>query len=327
MLRRSTLMLLIGCLLHVNSFAVTIDWETVGDAGNAPYDGNGLGAVEYPFRISKFEITHRQYAEFLDAVASESDPYGLYNPNLGRDIEYSGIRQVGEPGNYSYELLERREERPMTWATFWRAIRFSNWMHNGQPTGPQGPDTTEDGAYTITEEGIANNTITRNPDAQIFIPSTDEWIKAAYYKGGGTDTGYWNFPYQSDEQTKASLPTDRPNTANISNFPAAGTVPVGLYTSSVGPYGTFDMGGNAWEWSDTISQVPPGFDWEPLRGRLGGGWLGDQPEVLSIDFKTKTGVTYIAVGVSGFRLASLIPEPGAHVLAIVAGLMLLSFRQ
>ena len=46
--------------------------------------------------------------------------------------------------------------------SFWNALRFSNWLHNGQPIGAQGNGTTEDGAYTITALGITSNSITRN---------------------------------------------------------------------------------------------------------------------------------------------------------------------
>ncbi len=191
-----------------------------------------------------------------------------------------GVSQQGEPGSYEYATLEFRANYPVAWASFWDAIRFANWLHNGQPSGPQGPETTEDGAYTITPEGIANNTITRNPDARVFIPSFDEWLKAGYYKGGGTDAGYWQFPYQSDEQTVPGRPPGEPNTANISGV-FLGAIEVGAFTASVGPYGTFDQGGNVWEWSETIIDSPVTFD-PILRGLHGGGWAGEQREVLSI---------------------------------------------
>ena len=40
--------------------------------------------------------------------------------------------------------------------------------------------------------------ITRNAGATYFIPSENEWYKAAYYKGGGTNAGYWTYPTQSN---------------------------------------------------------------------------------------------------------------------------------
>ncbi len=42
----------------------------------------GFGAVAAPYRISKFEITTAQYAEFLNAVAA-TDSNGLYNTTMG----------------------------------------------------------------------------------------------------------------------------------------------------------------------------------------------------------------------------------------------------
>ncbi len=63
----------------------------------------------------------------------------------------------------------------MVFVDFYDSLRFANWLHNGQPTGAQDNSTTEDGAYTITAEGIAANSITRNARATIFLTSEDEW--------------------------------------------------------------------------------------------------------------------------------------------------------
>ena len=38
-----------------------------------------------------------------------------------------------------------------------KKLRFANWLHNGQPTGSQGPGTTETGAYAITPGAVAAN--------------------------------------------------------------------------------------------------------------------------------------------------------------------------
>ena len=51
--------------------------------------------------------------------------------------------------------------------------------------------------------------ITRNAGATYFIPSENEWYKAAYYKGGGTNAGYWLYPTKSNTAPSNVLIRDR----------------------------------------------------------------------------------------------------------------------
>jgi hypothetical protein len=37
-----------------------------------------------------------------------------------------------------------------------------------------------------------------NAGAQFFIPTVDQWDKAAYYRGRGCNAGYWSYAKQSD---------------------------------------------------------------------------------------------------------------------------------
>src|SRR6185436_9218324 len=120
----------------------------VTNAGNSPDPSTGKGAVGYDFRIGKFEINNRQYAAFLNAVAGE-DPHSLYATNMMTDV-HGGIIRSGVPGEYLYTVKPDMEHFPAVWVTFPSALRFCNWLHNGQPTGPQDASTTEDGAYTMT---------------------------------------------------------------------------------------------------------------------------------------------------------------------------------
>ncbi|MFY8221289.1 MAG: hypothetical protein ACOVJ6_05195, partial [Pirellulales bacterium] len=59
-------------LLAVPARAVTIDWVTVGDPGNA-YDtintgtNPNYGAVADSFQIMKYEFTNQQYTDFLNS--------------------------------------------------------------------------------------------------------------------------------------------------------------------------------------------------------------------------------------------------------------------
>ena len=47
----------------------------------------GLGAVGYAYQIGEYDVTTAQYCQFLNAVATTSDPYGLYNPSMATDLQ------------------------------------------------------------------------------------------------------------------------------------------------------------------------------------------------------------------------------------------------
>ena len=66
--------------------SVSFDWITIGDPGNVPdtevmvccndsMGNSGYGSVGYRYRISKYEVTNSQYADFLNQKAA-SDPVG-----------------------------------------------------------------------------------------------------------------------------------------------------------------------------------------------------------------------------------------------------------
>ena len=86
----------------------------IGNPGN-PADtrdsANGFGSVAYPYRIGTTEVTNAQYTAFLNAVAA-SDPYGLYNTNMGSQT-YGGIVRSGASGSFSYAVKRRRRAAPI----------------------------------------------------------------------------------------------------------------------------------------------------------------------------------------------------------------------
>lgn len=133
----------------------------VGNAGNAA-DSSNFGSVSYAYNIGEYDVTVSQYTAFLNAVA-QTDTYSLYDSSMaGTTLGDPGIAQNGSSGSYSYSVAAGRGNHPVTDVTFWDALRFSNWLDNGQPNGAEGPGTTETGAYTLTSTAIANNTVTRN---------------------------------------------------------------------------------------------------------------------------------------------------------------------
>jgi formylglycine-generating enzyme required for sulfatase activity len=303
------------------AYGVTIDWVEVGDPGN-PADTEvmttdattGYGAVADVYLISKHETTNAQYAEFLNAVA-DTDTYGLYNMNMSMG---SWITRSGSSGSYTYSAITAREDTPVNFVSWYDALRFANWLHNGQPTGAQDATTTEDGAYTFSG---ATSVGTRNADATIFLTSEDEWYKAAYYDA--VSTSYFDYPAGSDTQTGCVVPSgDTGNSANCGGLfsdPDVGTyllaTDVGAYGLSESPYGTFDQGGNRWEWNEAIV----GSD----RGVRGGGFLSI-PDWLAASIRGSNDPTDESNHL-GFRVA-MIPEPSTGLL-LTAGLLGLALRR
>ena len=292
--------------------AVTIEWVSVGDPGNSgdPQEscfncspGTSFGAVPYTYQISKYETTNGQYAEFLNAVAT-TDTYDLYSMSMGSaGYPYlGGISRNGAAGSYTYSTIFGREDMPVNYVSFYDSLRFANWLHNGQPTGAQGNATTEGGAYTLTPTGIAANSIARNAGATIFLTSEDEWYKAAYYDA--PSTSYFDYPAGSETQTTCAAPGATTNTANC-NLAVGDVTDVGSYTASAGPSGTFDQGGNVWEWNEAT------FSGASSRGLRGGSFNYD-PLRLAALFRGINGHASERDFV-GFRVAT-IPEPTTALL-------------
>ena len=259
---------------------ISIDWVTIGQPGNSCkyYDGQGptgcYGSVGYVYRISKYELTAGQFVEFLNAVAAD-DPNRLYtqmHEGSRRDIDRHGTAPT-----FTYSVRAGYVNKPKQKLSYVDALRFANWLHNGQPIGAQDNTTTEDGAYTITPQSIIEKTIVRNRGARFFLASEDEWFKAAHYNP--VSESYWQFPMRA--QPTGSPPSILPNTANCDHAvrwvqigpnvyqgnDESNVTDVGSYINSASAYGTFDQGGNLKEWTETIHGLP---DYPHLHVRGGG---------------------------------------------------------
>jgi formylglycine-generating enzyme required for sulfatase activity len=273
--------------------AVSIDWVTVGDPGNAA-NSDGVGSVGNSYRISKYEVTNTQYAEFLNAVGSE-DNWQLYDSTLGNSPLQRGITRSGSFGNYSYNTVVGRENLPVNYVTFDSALRFANWLHNGQPTGLQTNATTEDGAYSFVFSPIAPP-IFRNSGANIFLPNEDEWVKAGFYD---VISNSYSNPMGS---------------CNCSGATSGDTVPVGS-SGSISPSGTFDQIGNVREWTETLLPFGNGS----MRQFRGGSYA--EISFTRYFMGSYSGATASLTGsdaneahLLGFRVASVVPEPSTALL-------------
>ena len=227
---------------------------------------------------------------------------------------------------------------PITYVSWFDAARFANWVANGSPTGGQTTITTEDGAYTLSGQNsgvsFTKNGINPNTSAAptFWVPSENEWYKAAYYdptlnSGSG---GYWQHATKSNTAPGNTIGSGA-NQANYYNGVYSVTqswiydysqnylTDVGVFSGSGSAYGTYDQGGDVFQWNDAVISGSS-------RGLRGGSWgFGEfslQPSGRDYAGPT-TELNYV-----GFRLAS-VPEPTTMglVLLVGAGLLLWKCRK
>lgn len=360
--------------LSAPASGVTIDWVTVGNVGNSgqltgdpqTFWGSAVvGAVAYEYRIGKYEVTNAQYAEFLNGVdQSGSNNLGLYSPAMSFDPRGGINLNAAASAGAKYELKAGQANNPVVFVDWYDAVRFTNWVQNGG-----GNANTEDGSYTLQGgTAVPSNAgaITRNAGVDVFLPTEDEWYKAAYHKNDGATGNYWKYATRTDvvpySDNPLSINTPDPsNTGNVFGldgdsgngyndgyavsgqefFPVStnSLTDVGAYGLAVGPYGTFDQGDNVKEWNETIAINNLGQIHASLSG---GSWSNGAAAVdASVRFfgpVEDIGDTFDNVG---FRLGSFaavidpgpgggsggVPEPSTLLLSALGALSLLRWRR
>ncbi len=254
---------------------------------------------------------------------------------MATNLNIAGIARSGSSGTYTYSVIGSANH-PITYVNWGDAARFANWLHNGQPTGAEGVGTTETGAYTLNgaTSSAALMAVTRNAGATWFIPTENEWYKAAYYElaaQGGDSDGYWAYPMKTNSAPYSDQPPGTtPDNTRVGNFSQDDGVAngyddglavtgstiysssqnyltdVGAYTSSPSFYGTFDQGGNVYEWNEAAVSASS-------RGERGGSW-----NYFSIGLPSSGRLDTDSANENidiGFRVAT-IPEPGCITLCI-----------
>ena len=210
----------------------------------------------------------------------------------------------------------------MTW---YEAAAFVNWLNTS--TGHPVAYNLDAGATTLTLWSSAQawqaggQNLYRHKDAYYFLPSEDEWYKAAYHKNDGVTANYWDYATGSNSVPTAVVSGTTAGTAvfnGVNSSPAAVDNDGGL-----SPYGTRGQDGNALEWQesalDGINDSPS--EPRPVRG---GYWNALEVELRSsrhYNFGTAEN------GAVGFRVASVVPEPSSTLLLLGSGWMCLLKRR
>lgn len=154
-----------------------------------------LGRVNHIYKISSYEITNSQYLYFLNNI----DPSGQNITDYYVNNSYTSPSKGIVVENNLYQLVSNNfANAPVVYISYLNAIRFINWLHNGAPSysamsaiaiaNSETIDnvisrTISGGAYQIND-AQGQITIIKNKDQKYWLPSLNEWHKAAYYRPG-----------------------------------------------------------------------------------------------------------------------------------------------
>jgi formylglycine-generating enzyme required for sulfatase activity len=222
-------------------------------------------------------------------------------------------------------------DQPAGNISWYEAAAFVNWLNTS--TGHQAAyDLTWNGsAWTMNLWSSADawqaggENLYRHKDAFYFLPSEDEWYKAAYHKNDGVTANYFLYATGSDA---APTPVASGTLSGSAVYNAQSAPAVISQAGGASPYGTIGQGGNLWEWSESSDD---GLNNSPTANRVvrGGSYqnLTSEP-YLRADWGgyDNPNTDNLVPGVIGFRVAS-IPEPSAGLLIFGAGLLLSSRRR
>ncbi|MFM8497728.1 MAG: SUMF1/EgtB/PvdO family nonheme iron enzyme [Planctomycetia bacterium] len=284
--------------------------------------------------MGKYHFTNSQYTAFLNAIdPAGTNPNFVYNESQGSNIR-SGISfTTGNVSGAKYAVRPNMGDKPVNYVSWFDAARVSNWLHNGAQTYGSSNNTVSapqnNGAYTLGT-ATSGTAPAKNAGAKFYIPTENEWYKAAYYNptlsggaggyrlyGNGFDSGIAAVTADSTGNGSAGTGIMGSGTGNFANYSnravwngQAGNVTTVGTNGAASYYGAFDMSGNVSDWND--------FDGMPgsSRGIRGGYWNS-----LASGVSSANGVTDDPSGeISGigFRLASPapVPEPSTYAMAL-----------
>ncbi|MCX5690331.1 MAG: SUMF1/EgtB/PvdO family nonheme iron enzyme [Planctomycetota bacterium] len=306
-----------------------IDFITIGDAGNIGYNGfaggsvMGRGRVDYEYRLGRTEVTTAQWMEFYNTFGGRG--LGITTP-----LRW-GARFTGNPERW-YELSDVPNAadipaRGMSWRT---CAMYCNWLCNGKSSDAS---AIANGAYDISTFGYVGQNYTdqetHNADARYWIPTYDEWIKAAYYdpnKSGPGQAGWWTVtPNRSETRLIYDVPgVGQANAGFFFSNRSEYLIPLGAYPQTFSPWGMIDAAGGTSEFLESSTSVS-GLRLRMAKGSSAGGGLLDARTLDYISgygtpFPSETDELY------GLRVAAIVPNLGT-VSVLMFGVLGSSFQR
>ena len=161
---------------------------------------NILSNNNYIHAVGNWNYSGGEVSVSGELFNSSSSEYTFSSASSTGENERTGFRIAGSFPVYSYLIKPNMGSKPVIFVDWFDCARYCNWLHNGKPTGSQGNDTTETGAYSLNG-AITDNAVAKNTGAAYWIPTENEWYKAAYYgpnKNGPGSPGYYLYATQND---------------------------------------------------------------------------------------------------------------------------------
>lgn len=301
-----------------------IEFVTIGAPGNPAYQSstqtleNGRGSVPYEYRIGRYEATAGQWVSFMNAALNRPDPIPW--------VEIPGEWPGGQVAPFG--VSGANAMKPVGGVTWRTCAIFVNWLCNDRRLDRA---AFLSGAYDVSTFGYdANGRFTdqaaHSPGARYWLPTMDEWLKAAYYDPNiqnpdGSVGGWWSYNNSSNVRPVYGMPPSmggngEANAGFIAPGEAQFDVPLGAYTGITSPWGLMDVAGATSEYTESVIEIPfenlnfrvvRGSAWATPTGgadRIAGGWGGVFPSEHDYAY--------------GFRIAAAVPPPPG-VLALALG--------
>lgn len=279
-----------------------IEFVTIGNPNNAADttgSPNPVGSVPYVYNLGKYEVSR-------DMVLKASTAGGL-------GLTLQDMTNFGGNG----------PNKPATGISWNEAARFVNWLNTSK--GYQVAykfDSTGSFQLWGPSESTGTNYY-RHRNAVYFLPSTDEWYKAAYYDPKKTnDGGYWKYPVLTDNEPESVTFGTNSGTAVFGIDWSTGPAPI-HEAGGLSAYGTGAQGGNAFERLETAFDFTNDSETEN-RGVRGGGWTygSGYLDASFGDYSSPSNENFDV----GFRVA-MVPEPSSLSLLLAGGAVLMLGRR
>jgi formylglycine-generating enzyme required for sulfatase activity len=275
-----------------------IDFVTIGNPGNPPDTTDRPvtdGAVPYRYRIGKYEVSEQMIDNANAASAAAGAPLNITHDGRGANM-------------------------PATSISWFEAARFVNWLNTSTGATPAYKFDSMGNfqLWEMSDQGYDPANLYRNKLARYFLHTVSEWHKAAYYDP--VVNTYYDYPTGSDTVPDGIDSPGDPNFEAVFFDGGANPGPNGIMNVGLlSPFGTAGQGGNVFEWEETAgdrvnNQVGEGH------GLRGGSWNSSTSLLLA---SNRNGIGPFFEGeIIGFRVASIIPEPGSTAMLTVGVLAL-----